>query len=89
MSIAGGINDPFLARDIIAQGKADLIDLGKALMADPDFPQKIADGKIDDIRGCIACNYCLDKRLLAGKQVHCAVNPHSGRESELNKIQPA
>ncbi|MGE5254168.1 MAG: NADH:flavin oxidoreductase, partial [Planctomycetaceae bacterium] len=57
VSVAGRINDPFLARDIIAQKKVDLVDLGRQMIADPYFPQKIARGQIQDIVSCIACNY--------------------------------
>lgn len=89
LSIVGRINDPYLARDIIANQKADLVDLGRQLLADPYFPQKIADGQISDIRQCIACNYCHGKRMRAIKHVHCAINPLAGREEELKSIQPA
>jgi len=89
MSIVGRINDPYVARDIIAEGKADLVDLGRQMIADPYFPQKIADGKIDDIRKCIACNYCHGKRIRAIKQIRCAINPWAGREAELKEIRPA
>jgi 2,4-dienoyl-CoA reductase-like NADH-dependent reductase (Old Yellow Enzyme family)/thioredoxin reductase len=89
VSVAGRINDPFLARDIIAQKKVDLVDLGRQMIADPYFPQKIARGQIQDIVSCIACNYCHGKRLRATKQVRCAVNPWTGREGELREIKPA
>jgi 2,4-dienoyl-CoA reductase-like NADH-dependent reductase (Old Yellow Enzyme family)/thioredoxin reductase len=89
LSVAGRINDPFLARDIIAQKKADLVDLGRQMIADPYFPQKIADGQMQDIGQCIACNYCHGKRIRAAKQLRCAVNPWAGREAELREIKPA
>jgi 2,4-dienoyl-CoA reductase-like NADH-dependent reductase (Old Yellow Enzyme family)/thioredoxin reductase len=89
VSVAGRINDPFLARDIIAQKKVDWVDLGRQMIADPYFPKKIADGQIQDIRACIACNYCHGKRIRAMKQVRCAVNPWAGREAELGEIKPA
>jgi 2,4-dienoyl-CoA reductase-like NADH-dependent reductase (Old Yellow Enzyme family)/thioredoxin reductase len=89
VSVAGRINDPFLARDIIAQKKVDLVDLGRQMIADPYFPQKIARGQIQDIVSCIACNYCHGKRLRATKQVRCAINPWTGREAELREIKAA
>ncbi len=88
LSIAGRISDPFLARDIVARGQADLVDMGRALLADPFFCAKVASGRTGEIRRCIACNYCLDKRQRPGKQVRCAVNPESGRESEIREIRP-
>ncbi|MCX5909111.1 MAG: NADH:flavin oxidoreductase, partial [Deltaproteobacteria bacterium] len=87
MSIVGRINDPYLARDVITQGKADLVDMGRQMLADPFFPKKIAEGRIEDIRQCIACNYCHGKRMRAAKHVHCAINPWAGREAELKEVQ--
>jgi 2,4-dienoyl-CoA reductase-like NADH-dependent reductase (Old Yellow Enzyme family)/thioredoxin reductase len=89
LSIAGRINDADLAREIIVSGKADLVDLGRQLIADPDFPQKIAEGRIEEIRRCIACNFCLGKRMSLGKQIQCAINPWAGRETDLREIKPA
>ena len=89
VSVAGRINDPFLARDIIAQKKVDLVDLGRQMIADPYFPQKIEQGQIQDIGSCIACNYCHGKRMRAMKQVRCAINPWAGREAELRENKPA
>ncbi len=89
LSVAGRINDPYLARDVIAGKKADLVDLGRQMLADPYFPQKIAEGKTEDIRQCIACNYCHGKRMRAIKHVHCAINPITGREIEFKSIHRA
>lgn len=89
LSVAGRINDPYLARDVIAGKKADLVDLGRQMLADPYFPQKIAEGKTEDIRQCIACNYCHGKRMRAIKHVHCAINPITGREVEIKSIHRA
>ena len=89
VSISGRINDPLLARDILAQKKADLIDLGRQMIADPYFPQKMAEGRTEDICRCIACNYCHGKRFRSLKQIRCAVNPLAGREAEGRDIKPA
>jgi len=75
------INNPILADSIIAQGKADLVGMGRALLADPELPNKAMQERFDDIRPCIACNYCLD-RVMLGASVACAVNPRMGREYE-------
>jgi 2,4-dienoyl-CoA reductase-like NADH-dependent reductase (Old Yellow Enzyme family)/thioredoxin reductase len=87
MSISGRINDPFLACNIITQEKADLVDLGRQMIADPYFPQKIADGRVDDIRQCLACNYCHGKRMRLFKQIRCAINPLAGREAEAKDVK--
>jgi 2,4-dienoyl-CoA reductase-like NADH-dependent reductase (Old Yellow Enzyme family)/thioredoxin reductase len=76
------INNPILADSIIAQGKADLIGMGRALLADPELPNKAMEERFEDIRPCIACNYCLD-RIMFGADVACSVNPQLGRESDV------
>ena len=75
------INNPILADSIVAQGKADLIGMGRALLADPELPNKAMQERFDDIRPCIACNYCLD-RVMLGAPVACSVNPQLGREGK-------
>ncbi|MFA5055060.1 MAG: FAD-dependent oxidoreductase [Dehalococcoidia bacterium] len=75
------INNPILADSIIAQGKADLVGMGRALLADPEMPNKAMQERFDDIRPCIACNYCLD-RVMLGASVACSVNPRLGHEYE-------
>lgn len=89
LSISGRINDPVLACNIITQKKADLIDLGRQMIADPYFPQKIADGRPEDVSPCIACNYCHGKRMRAFKQIRCAINPLAGREAEAKDVKPS
>jgi NADPH-dependent 2,4-dienoyl-CoA reductase/sulfur reductase-like enzyme len=85
----GRINDPYLAKDILIQGKADLIAMGRQLIADPYFPKKVAKGDVEDIRRCTACMYCHGKRIRAIKHLHCAINPWAGREVELKNIKQA
>jgi len=75
----GGVNDPVFAEDIIRQGKVDLIALGRALLADPNWPLKVEKGEIDEIVPCIRCNRC-HKRLFSSKEVRCTVNPFLGKE---------
>ncbi|MFC2001003.1 FAD-dependent oxidoreductase [Chloroflexota bacterium] len=85
--VVGGITEPYLAEEILQQGKADFICLGKALIADPEFPKKAMEDRPDDIRPCIRCAYCFD-RLEQGKSIACTVNPAAAREKEL-AIKPA
>ncbi len=84
----GRINTLELAEQILQQGSADLIAVGRPLLADPDFPKKVMVGKGDQIRPCIACNTCFDTRLL-GEAVSCAVNPEVklGKKAKLNSTQ--
>ncbi len=88
VATVGRIVDPGMAEDILQRGKADLITLGRALLADPDFPKKAREGRAEEIRPCIAClQGCLD-RLYQGLPITCMVNPRAGLEDEL-KIKPA
>ncbi|MBW2000477.1 MAG: FAD-dependent oxidoreductase, partial [Deltaproteobacteria bacterium] len=73
------VHDPYLAEDVIRKGKADMITLGRQLIADPDWPMKVQEGRVDDIIRCIKCNVCLG-RFNRGLQIRCTVNPNVGRE---------
>lgn len=83
----GRINDPILAEEIIRDGKADLVAMGRALFADPCLPRKAAEGRLSDINMCIACMRCTE-RTGVGLRPKCAVNANLGREKEY-QIHPA
>jgi len=83
----GRINDPMVAEEIIAKGRADLVCMGRGLLADPDLPRKASEGRLNDIRMCIACNTCMESIFRKGR-VECLVNPSLGREKEM-EIRPA
>jgi 2,4-dienoyl-CoA reductase-like NADH-dependent reductase (Old Yellow Enzyme family)/thioredoxin reductase len=78
----GRINDPFLADEIIASEKADLVCIGRGLLADPEMPNKAREGRFDEIRTCIACNTCMQSIFKKGR-IECLVNPMLGREKEM------
>lgn len=83
----GRLDDPALAESALSEGRADLIAVGRALIADPDWPRKVLAGRLDEIRPCISCNACVD--LVANaKQARCAVNPEVGRELSWD-LRPA
>jgi len=90
----GRINDPLIAEDAIEAGKADLIAWGRASLADPELPNKVAAGQFDDICPCIACmqgctrSFPLPLKPLSKLGVTCLVNPFCGREGEM-QIKPA
>jgi 2,4-dienoyl-CoA reductase-like NADH-dependent reductase (Old Yellow Enzyme family)/NADH dehydrogenase FAD-containing subunit len=86
--IAGRINDPYLAEEILQTGKSDFIGFGRALIADPDLPKKIIEGRPEDIRKCIACNGCR-QRLMSGLHIRCTVNPIMGKELEYREELPS
>ena len=75
--------DPVLADRIVAEGRADLVGMARALVADPELPNKAREGKFDDINYCIACCRCLDTAI-SGECPSCAVNARVGREAVYN-----
>ncbi|MGQ9695647.1 MAG: oxidoreductase [Thermodesulfobacteriota bacterium] len=77
----GRIRTPHLANQILKERKADLVSMGRALIADPDLPQKVFQGKTEEITPCISCNRCI--LTLRRGTLQCAVNPEAGRESSL------
>jgi len=77
--VAGRLDDPEMAERVLAEGQADLIGLGRALIADADWARKVRDGRRAEITPCIACNACLDL-ISRGDQARCAVNPEVSRE---------
>lgn len=80
------VHDPVLAEKIIREGKADIVTLGRQLIADPDWPDKAREGRLDEIRRCIKCNVCLG-RFNRGLQIRCPVNPNTGRERYIARYQ--
>jgi len=83
----GRINDPVLANEIVASGKADLVAMGRALIADPDLPRKAMEGKLEEVRKCIACNFCIQRNALCRTR-RCTVNAQAGQERN-RRIIPA
>ncbi len=78
----GRINDLYIANQIITQKKADLVCIGRGLLADPEMPKKAQEGRQDEIRTCIACNTCMESIFKKGR-IECLVNPMLGREKEM------
>jgi 2,4-dienoyl-CoA reductase-like NADH-dependent reductase (Old Yellow Enzyme family)/thioredoxin reductase len=83
------IKDPVMAEGIIASGKADMVAMGRALLADEELPLKVSQGRAGDVRKCIACNQgCIDK-YLAGEGITCLGNARTGREAEYDSAGKA
>ena len=88
VSTSGRIIDPNMAESILQSGKADMIGIGRALLADPDWANKTAAGKFKDITRCIGCNEgCVDT-VMNGSFIACVVNAENGFE-ETRMITPA
>ena len=81
----GAINEPEHAEQILAEGKADLVALCRAITADPNWANKAAAGKAEEIRPCIRCNDCLDT-ILPGTPMRCRVNFLGGRASTYKEV---
>jgi 2,4-dienoyl-CoA reductase-like NADH-dependent reductase (Old Yellow Enzyme family)/thioredoxin reductase len=85
----GNIRDPKVAEDILARGDADLIGMGRGLIADPDWCNKVELGHEDDLRKCISCNVgCAGHRIGLNQPVRCTVNPAvtTGEEYKKRKV---
>jgi 2,4-dienoyl-CoA reductase-like NADH-dependent reductase (Old Yellow Enzyme family)/thioredoxin reductase len=86
--IAVGRITPEVAERAIAQGQTDAVAMGRAHVADPELVNKITAGRLDEIRPCVGCNECLQRLLGADGNLHCSVNPVTGRDLDLS-ITPA
>jgi 2,4-dienoyl-CoA reductase-like NADH-dependent reductase (Old Yellow Enzyme family)/thioredoxin reductase len=78
----GRINTPRLAEFVIATGRADLVSMGRALNADPEMPNKAAEGRLDEIRPCVGCNEGCISAVMKGQPAGCILNTSAGKESE-------
>lgn len=84
----GALNDPAMMEDIIATGKADIVEMARALLADPELPTKVMTNRDDEIIHCLRCYVCMAERAETGTR-RCTVNPMIGREIDGLEIQPA
>ncbi|MGD1255635.1 FAD-dependent oxidoreductase [Mycobacterium seoulense] len=81
----GRIHDPVRAERILADGRADFVAMGRPLLADPELPRKLRDGRAHRIRKCISCENCIDA-MEQRFSVDCAVNPRTGKERQLSPV---
>jgi len=87
--VAGRINYPDIAEKALEEGKADIVVLGRPLLADPYWPKKAMVGAVEDIRPCVGCHDgCLGRGVELGRGISCAVNPACARERDY-EIYPA
>lgn len=80
--VAGKLGKPALAQQVLIEGKADIVALGRPLLADPYWPKKILGGKEEEIKPCLGCHDGCMGRGFNGNPLSCAVNPDCGREEE-------
>lgn len=81
--VVGKLGYSDLAERVLLEGKTDFIVIGRSLLADPEWANKIKDGRLEDIRPCIGCHEGCHVRIRAGKYLSCAVNPTTGMEREF------
>jgi len=82
----GRLGDPEIVNRVLQEGKADFVALGRPLLADPFWIEKVRKGKLEEIRPCIGCHEGCLKRIFENKPISCAVNPQCGNEKELTII---
>lgn len=87
----GRINDPVMAEKVLSAGQADMIGMCRALICDPFLPKKAQEGRLEDIRYCIACNQGCIGRMGINRSLGCVQNPAVGLEKKWGEgtLQPA
>ncbi|HIS65824.1 MAG TPA: FAD-dependent oxidoreductase [Candidatus Avoscillospira avistercoris] len=84
----GALNDPAQMEEIIASGKADVVYMARALLADPELPRKVTENHSEEIVHCLRCFTCMAERAATATR-RCTVNPLIGREIEGVEVYPA
>ena len=84
----GALNEPDMLEESIESGKADVVTMGRALLADPELPRKVIQNRTDEILRCMRCFTCLAERMQTQTRI-CALNPLIGREYESMFQRPA
>jgi len=80
--LPGRLGDPEVAEKVLNEGIVDFIGLGRPLIADPEWVNKVKSGRSSEIRRCVSCNCCFDQ-IVNDKYLHCALNAQAGREVEF------
>jgi 2,4-dienoyl-CoA reductase-like NADH-dependent reductase (Old Yellow Enzyme family)/thioredoxin reductase len=83
----GRLNHPHLIEKILAEERVAMVALGRTLLADPDFPRKMLEGRWDEIRHCTACGECGGSLAPPGAAMGCAINPYLGRPAVRSKLE--
>ena len=83
VATVGALSAPEYLEEIIASGKADIVEMARGLTCDPDLPNKARTGRAHDIDTCLRCNHCFSEVMAAGQFV-CTLNPQVGREEEYS-----
>lgn len=87
VATVGALTDPALMEEIIASGRADIVEIARGLIAEPDLPNKARAGRDTEIKKCLRCLACFSTLLTEG-QFYCAINPKTSREIECKYALP-
>jgi 2,4-dienoyl-CoA reductase-like NADH-dependent reductase (Old Yellow Enzyme family) len=85
--VTSRFDDPIAADELVASGRADLVGMTRALIADPELPQKAASGRLSELVQCLGCNVCI-AHYHDGLPIACAHNPRVGRERTFPPARP-
>lgn len=84
----GNIRDPKVAEEILSNNYADIIGMGRGLIADPEWVNKVRASKEDEIRKCISCNIgCAANRIMLNRPIRCTVNPSVNEDENYKNFQ--
>lgn len=89
MLYAGRVVRPEMAERLLADGVCDLVAMTRAILADPELPNKAREGRLQEIRYCVGANVCIGRRYGHYQPVACVYNPSAGRERDLEPLRPA
>ncbi len=87
IATVGALSEPELLEEIIATGQADVVEMARGLIADPDLPIKLQTGHDGDVRKCLRCLYCFSKHMQS-EVINCTINPEIGHEYEHGITAP-
>ena len=88
VATVGALSDPEMLEEIIASGKADVVELARGLICDPDLPRKAREGRQEEIVKCMRCFTCFSSLMTRG-QICCALNPEICNEADVKFARPA
>ncbi len=89
---AGRIGDAAFAEEILAKGRADIVSMCRAAVSDPEFANKAQEGKLDEIRKCMGCDWCIEGMPIGALEqppIMCSNNYEHGRYQAETAIKPA
>ena len=94
VAVVGGLDEPELMEQVLAEGKADIIAVGRSIIADAQMPDKLRGGRADDVTPCIRCNHCISESFVpyvkySSRLTRCSINPVAGREYTEKDVCPA